>query len=474
MAKYLMQTALGAVLATAAFSTPALSQSVVDELIAKMTTAGATVTFDKAEEGDTTTWNNLVATEPGGDGVITIDWVREVQSGDAYTITMAPSAEMTFDADGDEGALTITNDGLAYLVNRAGGGLSMAYSASSIGLSMMAGPELQDFSVTFSNVSGNDTIEGAEWASGSGQMQAGAMGMNIGVDDGDVVMTVDQEIADVSITYAFDGFAGNMENPEALLGGLFQFTLQSGSNSGSGTFGEAGQNVSLTFSGGPTDASFDMSDGSISYSGSASEISYSVNPTAMGFPPVDLSLQAASFAFGMPIAQTDEAVDVQYMIQLLGLEVSEGLWRMVDPSQTIPRDPADIVIDLAATAKWLISPADLAEGEPDAMPIEFEDVQVNEIRVSIGGAEISANGSATIMNGGPFPLPVGRLDIAINGVNGLVDKLTSLGLLTPDMVLPVRALMGVYTTPVGDDQMTSSVEMTADGQVLANGLPLPN
>jgi len=298
--------------------------------------------------------------------------------------------------------------------------------------------------------------------------------MNIGVDDGDVVMTVDQEIADVSITYAFDGFAGNMENPEALLGGLFQFTLQSGSNSGSGTFGEAGQNVSLTFSGGPTDASFDMSDGSISYSGSASEISYSVNPTAMGFPPVDLSLQAASFAFGMPIAQTDEAVDVQYMIQLLGLEVSEGLWRMVDPSQTIPRDPADIVIDLAATAKWLISPADLAEGEPDAMPIEFEDVQVNEIRVSIGGAEISANGSATIMNGGPFPLPVGRLDIAINGVNGLVDKLTSLGLLTPDMVLPVRALMGVYTTPVGDDQMTSSVEMTADGQVLANGLPLPN
>ena len=217
-----------------------------------------------------------------------------------------------------------------------------------------------------------------------------------------------------------------------------------------------------------------MSNGEISYSGGAGDIAYSINPTAMGFPPVDISLSEAAFAFGMPISETDGPVDVQYLVQLLGLEVSEGLWRMFDPSQTIPRDPADLVIDLAATAQWTMNPADLAEGEPDAMPIQFEDVSVNEIRLSIGGAEISANGSAKVMNGGPFPLPIGKLDIAINGVNGLIDKLTALGLLTPDMVLPVRAMMGVYTTPVGDDQMTSSVEMTADGQVLANGLPLPN
>ena len=56
MAKYFMQTAFGAVVATAVMATPALAQSVVSEFFAKMTEAGATVTFDKNEDGGTTTW----------------------------------------------------------------------------------------------------------------------------------------------------------------------------------------------------------------------------------------------------------------------------------------------------------------------------------------------------------------------------------------------------------------------------------
>lgn len=474
MAKYLMQSALGAVVATAAISTPVFAQSVVEELFAKMTESGASVSFDKEVSGDTTTWNNVVANEPDGEGTITIDWVREVQSGSALTITMAPELTMTFEAEGEEGTMTFGNDGLAYLVNRTGDGMSMAYSAAGLSVSIDAGEELSDFTIGLDNVSGNDTVMGDDWASGSGQMQAGGMSMTMSVDDGEFAMTMDGGYDDISLTYAFDGFAGNMENPEEILQALFQFSMQTGGGSGSGSFGEGGQNIAFTFTGGSSDAAFDMSDGEVSYTGSASEIAYAINPTAMGFPPVDVSMAEAGFAFGMPIAQSDGPLGVQYMIQLLGLEVSEGIWRMFDPSQTIPRDPADLVIDLEGSASWLISPAELAEGEPDEMPIQFEDVSVNEIRLSIGGAEIIANGSAEIRNGGPFPMPIGRLDIAINGVNGLIDKLTGLGLLTPDMVLPVRAMMGVYTTPVGDDQMTSSVEMTPDGQILANGLPLPN
>lgn len=476
MAKYLMQTALGAALAASVAVTPAFSQSVVEELLGKMSDSGATVTFDKSEEGSTTTWSNIVAKGPkDDDGALTIDWVKEVQSGDAYTITLAPEAVMSFMDGSNEGALTFGNDGLAYLVNRSGDGLSMAYSATSVSVSMEAAPDLSDFTMTFNNVAGNDTFDGADWSSGGGQMQASSLGMTIGVDDGDFAMTMDAAYDDISLSYQYEGFTAAMQNnPEELLNALVRFEMLTGGGSGSGDIGEDGQKVSFTFSGGPTGANFDMADGAFTYSGGAEEIAYGVNPSQMGFPPFDVSMQNVGFEFGMPIAKTDEPGDVRYLIEMLGLEVSEGLWRMVDPSQTIPRDPADLVIDLAATAKWLISPADMEDNPPQGMPFEFEDVTVNEIRVSLGGAEISANGGAKMMNGGPFPLPIGKLDIAINGVNGLIDKLTNLGLLTPDMILPIRALMGVYTTPVGDDQMTSSVEMTADGQILANGLPLPN
>ena len=476
MAKYLMQTALGAAIAASVAATPAFSQSVVEELLGKMTESGGTVTFDKSQDGSTTTWSNIVAEGPDGDGKLTIDWVKEVENGDAYTITMAPEAVMSFVDAGNEGTMTLGNDGLAYLVNRSGDGLSMAYSATSISFSIAAEPDLTDFTFTFNNVAGNDTFEGADWASGSGQMQAGSMGMTFGVDDGDVAMEMDGSYDDISLTYAYAGFSPVVieQDPAALLNALVRFEMISGGGSGSGTIGEEGQKVSFTFSGGSSGAAFDMSDGNVTYSGEAAEIAYNVNPSEMGFPPFDVSMANAGFEFALPIAKKDEAGDVRYLIELLGLEVSEGLWRMIDPGQTIPRDPADLVIDLAATAKWLISPAEMGDNPPQAMPFEVEDVTVNEIRVSIGGAEISANGSAQMMNGGPFPLPIGKLDIAINGVNGLIDKLTNLGLLTPDRILPVRALMGLYTTPVGDDQMTSSIEMTADGQILANGLPLPN
>ncbi len=458
MAKYLMNTALGAVMATAVVASPAFSQSVVGDLLAKLSESGGTVSFDKSQDGDVTTWNNVVVRGPQDDGEITIDWIKEVESGAAYTITMAPEMVGNFEEQGEAVSISISNDGLAYLVNRSTDGLTVAYSAASLAFSMQAAPDLNNLEISFENVSGSDAIDGTEWESGSGQMKAASFGVEMSVaDTGDGGMVMNAQNDDVSIEYEFGGFVGDMTAPDAMLDMFLGFTFLTGSGSGTGTFSDSGQDINFTFSSGPSDLTFDMGDGAMAYSGGAADLAYQIDLSSVGFPPVDIALAEAGVAFGMPIAATEEAADVQYLVELLGLEVGEVLWRMVDPSQTIPRDPADIVIDLAATAKWLVNPADMADNPPSGMPFEVEDVTVNEIRVSVGGAEITANGGAKMMNGGPFPLPIGRVDIAINGVNGLIDKLTALGLLTPDMILPVRAMMGVYTTPVGDDQMTSSV-----------------
>lgn len=68
-----------------------------------------------------------------------------------------------------------------------------------------------------------------------------------------------------------------------------------------------------------------------------------------------------------------------------------------------------------------------------------------------------------------FPRPEGKLDIAVNGANGLIDKLVQMGFLQQDQVMGARMMMGVFSTPVGDDMLTSTIEVNDQGHVIANG-----
>jgi hypothetical protein len=56
----------------------------------------------------------------------------------------------------------------------------------------------------------------------------------------------------------------------------------------------------------------------------------------------------------------------------------------------------------------------------------------------------------------------------INGINGLVDKLIQMGLIPEDQAMMPRMMLGMFATPVGDDMLTSTIEVNAE-YVLANG-----
>ncbi|MBT5294670.1 MAG: DUF2125 domain-containing protein, partial [Octadecabacter sp.] len=68
-----------------------------------------------------------------------------------------------------------------------------------------------------------------------------------------------------------------------------------------------------------------------------------------------------------------------------------------------------------------------------------------------------------------FPRPEGQVNFVINGVNGLVDNLILMGLIPEDEAMMPRMMMGMFTTPVGDDMLTSTIEVNSEGHVLANG-----
>ena len=69
-----------------------------------------------------------------------------------------------------------------------------------------------------------------------------------------------------------------------------------------------------------------------------------------------------------------------------------------------------------------------------------------------------------------MPKPVGAVNVALEGGNGLMDKLVAMGLLPEEQAMGARMMMGLFAVP-GDapDTLKSKVEFTEDGQVLANG-----
>ena len=99
---------------------------------------------------------------------------------------------------------------------------------------------------------------------------------------------------------------------------------------------------------------------------------------------------------------------------------------------------------------------------------------INDLTVKIAGAEVMGTGAFTFDNTDMttipgMPRPEGSLELNINGVNGLLDKLVGMGLIPEDQAMMPRMMMGMFATVVGEDQLTSKIEIDAAGGIFANG-----
>ena len=68
------------------------------------------------------------------------------------------------------------------------------------------------------------------------------------------------------------------------------------------------------------------------------------------------------------------------------------------------------------------------------------------------------------------PALVGALDLSLVGGVALLDKLVAMGLVPQDQAMGARMMMGLFTVPgEGEDSLTSRIEFTEEGGILANG-----
>ena len=298
---------------------------------------------------------------------------------------------------------------------------------------------------------------------GAGQMQISGSYDGIGFA-GSGSFPVEMDTTDMSTMlaagFAFDG--GFTFGPG---GAQFNFTEE----------GEQAQGSTST-GGGTLDVAMDAD--RLSYTGEAVDYQISLQGGELPFP-VDLAMKQTAFNLLMPVASSEEEQDFAFGLTMGDFTMSDMLWGLFDAGGQLPRDPATVALDLTGKVKLLVDLMNPEEMEAvdrgEKMPGELNALDLNNLTISVAGAELTGEGGFTFDNSdlvtfGGMPAPTGSVDLKLVGGNGLLDKLVAMGFVPEEQAMGARMMMSMFAVPgAGEDELTSKIEVTGDGQVKANG-----
>ncbi len=213
--------------------------------------------------------------------------------------------------------------------------------------------------------------------------------------------------------------------------------------------------------------------------GSAKDAEISVEMPFVVPVPMTFAIDTVEIGMQLPLLKTEDFATFAYSTTLKDFTMGDSLWSMFDPAGQLYRDPAQFDIDLTGSLKHNVEWLDILslEGAMEtltSLPVMPEDVSVNALSLSAADARVDAKGAfsfdGTDMVTYPgMPRPDGAVTVDFQGLNRLMDTLTNMGLLPEDQVMGVRMMLGGFTKPVGEDHLTSTIEMTPEGHVTANG-----
>ena len=222
----------------------------------------------------------------------------------------------------------------------------------------------------------------------------------------------------------------------------------------------------------------EVGDGRMSYSSGLTGGAYRLSGSALPIGPVDLAVDASRFALDAPTENAEAAQPFALRIEHENLRLGEAVWSRFDPGAVLPREPANLRVALSGLVELSKFPTEPDVGT-DLMatpPILFEFLEIEDFRVSLLGAEITARGqfdfdnSAARTLAGP-PRPEGFVDISVRGLGALLTGLTRAGLLPGAQAGMVQMMFGFIATPGAEpDTLESRIGITASGEVTANGL----
>jgi len=199
------------------------------------------------------------------------------------------------------------------------------------------------------------------------------------------------------------------------------------------------------------------------------------NIEGMPLPPFDVSLDQLRINVSLPTVDHGSFETANAEIALRNIVVSESIYSMFDPAENITRSPINVVANLSANVQPAVdwaNPQASMSGNPADVGV-VQDITINEVLITAGGAEITATGDATIDNSMGFPFPTGKVTVTAAGVQALVNGLVAMGVIPQDQAGMAMGMMMAFARP-GDaaDEFISDIEFSPEG-ITANGVPLP-
>ena len=214
------------------------------------------------------------------------------------------------------------------------------------------------------------------------------------------------------------------------------------------------------------------------YGGAGEGVTMAISASDMPFP-VNLSMARMAFDMAVPVIESETMQDYALGLEFAEFTMPDQLWSLFDPGAQLPRDPATLLIDLSGKGRLffdLLDPEQVERMEDsETAPGEVESLTLHALTLELAGAKLTGEGAFTFdatdtTSFGGAPAPEGALDLRLVGGNGLLDTLISMGLVPQDQATGVRMMMGLFARPgPGEDELVSKIEVTEDGQVLANG-----
>jgi len=431
-----------ALLASASASMANEGAALLDEFVRFVDQSPATISVeDRTSSGDTARYSGIRILAADDEIIIDIPFIEAAPSGGSMSITYADKIAITAEMDEELGAqiFTLGSSDPEFLISGEPGSRRHSWSDS---LVTLKGGGNGPFAVDI-------------------QLEGGR-GVNISAD-GD-----DMSAEDFRVTYTIDlvdedSAIGYITGERAL-----SFTMQSGPAVSSMSVLSPNGLMQIESSTASTDAEISMAERQLTYRLSAGATKYDVTPPPFVFPPV--STETAGFGMNLQMAFGDkgDVTPAEFQLDLKELKVSESAWSTIDPSGQIPRDAANLRLDIGTQIEWM---SDVTiDGFEGGDPIP-RSVSLRELLLSAGGATLSGQGAAEIEMAGPIPSAIGSVQVDLKGGLALLDTLANLGLVPPQQAGLARMMLPSFTVqgPDGDDHLISEIQSRADGAILVNG-----
>jgi hypothetical protein len=260
--------------------------------------------------------------------------------------------------------------------------------------------------------------------------------------------------------------------------GSNSFTYQTGASQGAIRVveGPDRQGGTLAFSAGSTAGTFSIADGLIEIATTSRANRVNLSDTASAETPpaavvgamVGAGIRSVELGFSGPFAPSETMTPVTLRFALDQVVADDAFWQAVDAAGKLPRDPAQMVIDVEATGRITRDMTNLRPGE--APPIEVGNVSILSADIAALGASIVTRGDVEFLQ--PVNLPIGSVTVTLTNALELMGSLAEAGLIDPATVQTATLMAMGFTVPgAAPGKRLAEIAMTLDG-ITVNGQPV--